>query len=269
MIDLKDTTFIITLNLESYDRLRNAYIVLNYILSNFETNIIIKEVDYENKFSRLLPLIENSNNILHIFEQIGPDNIFHKSKYVNDMFDLVKTKVVCTYDIDVILPIESYKRGQDMCLESHDLVYPFEIGMNQAMLYLPTYENISDYSKFINYDNLMSENHRMWHSTYGHVQFFKSESFRNGFMMNENFSSYSPEDIEIGTRFQVLGYNVGRFDDKIIHIEHSRGVNSSESTPCAQNNNHIWNMLRNFNKEQFLEYYSNQEYYKKRVLNNE
>ena len=61
------------------------------------------------------------------------------------MFEHVKTKVVCTYDIDVVLPIESYKKSQDMCLDLFDLVYPFEIGMNQVMTFLPSFQTLNDF----------------------------------------------------------------------------------------------------------------------------
>jgi hypothetical protein len=277
MIDLKDTTFIITLNLESVDRIRNAYVVLNYMISNFNTNIIVKEVDTHSKFeSEILSRLKINNdsnlikNIKHVFDEIPDNGIFHKSKYVNDMADMVTTEVVCTYDIDVILPEDSYIKGQEMCKGDYDMVFPFEIGDNQIMIYLDSVDNlINQQNSIVKFKNLLdiSFYNRIWKSTYGHVQFYKNESFRKGFMMNENFSSYSPEDIEIGTRFDVLGYRVGRIDNKIIHIEHSRGINSSENTPCAQSNNYIWNMLSRFNKEEMIEYYSNQEYYKNRINN--
>ena len=43
--DLKDCTFIIPIKIESTDRLRNVITVLCYLVSNFDTNIIVKEVD--------------------------------------------------------------------------------------------------------------------------------------------------------------------------------------------------------------------------------
>ena len=43
--DLKDCTFIVPIRIESNDRLRNVITVLCYIASNFDTNIIVKEVD--------------------------------------------------------------------------------------------------------------------------------------------------------------------------------------------------------------------------------
>ena len=57
--DLKDCTFIIPIKIESTDRLRNVITVLCYLVSNFDTNIIVKEVDTESRFDKdALPQIK-------------------------------------------------------------------------------------------------------------------------------------------------------------------------------------------------------------------
>ena len=43
--NLTDTTFIIPVKIESDDRLRNAITVCCFLLSKFDTNILIKEVN--------------------------------------------------------------------------------------------------------------------------------------------------------------------------------------------------------------------------------
>ena len=45
--DLKDTTFILPVKIESDDRLRNVITVCCFLLENFDTNVILKEVDKE------------------------------------------------------------------------------------------------------------------------------------------------------------------------------------------------------------------------------
>ena len=45
--NLTDTTFIIPVKIESDDRLRNAITVCCFLLSKFDTNILIKEVNSE------------------------------------------------------------------------------------------------------------------------------------------------------------------------------------------------------------------------------
>ena len=48
--NLTDTTFIIQVKIESDDRLRNAITVCCFLLSKFDTNILIKEVNSEPVF---------------------------------------------------------------------------------------------------------------------------------------------------------------------------------------------------------------------------
>jgi len=78
--DLKDVTFIIPIRIESKDRMRNVVTVLCYLLSNFETKVILKEVDRESVFKQyVLPqVIEyldgDVSNLHHIFEESDPDD---------------------------------------------------------------------------------------------------------------------------------------------------------------------------------------------------
>jgi hypothetical protein len=274
MKNLKNTTIIIPLNLESEDRIRNTYIVLSYILSNLDTNVIIKEVDDSSKFiDRVIPLLrENLNesqldNLNHIFEK-KTSNIFHKSKYINDMLSIVTTEVVCNYDIDVILPLESYIESENMCRNGYDLVYPYEHGSGQYRLTIP---KLNDFLKlprhilkFEEYVGL-SLSYDLWTSSFGHTQFFNTKSFIKNYMMNENFSSYSPEDLEISIRFEKLSCKIGRVNNKIIHFEHERFFNSMDNQESSTSNWIALGTVRDSTKEQLIDYYNNQEYYQKRI----
>lgn len=111
-IDLKEATFIVPIRIESSDRLRNIITSLCYIISNFDTNIIVKEVDKESVFARdALPQItefcEDVSCIKHIFEK-SDSPAFHRQRVLNDMIMDSTTKVVVNYDCDIILPIKSY-----------------------------------------------------------------------------------------------------------------------------------------------------------------
>ena len=74
--DLKDTTFIIPICIESEDRMRNVITSLCYILDNFDTKVILKEADSESVFQntgfflRLQSMLEDGiENLTHIFEK--------------------------------------------------------------------------------------------------------------------------------------------------------------------------------------------------------
>ena len=57
------------------------------------------------------------------------------------------------------------------------------------------------------------------------------QSYREGGMENENFRHNIPEDKERIHRFTTLGYNVGRIENWVYHLEHARGENSWLTNP--------------------------------------
>ena len=77
--NLTDTTFIIPVKIESDDRLRNAITVCCFLLSKFDTNILIKEVNSEPVFeNEALPQIKefigDASNISYYFEKESDDS---------------------------------------------------------------------------------------------------------------------------------------------------------------------------------------------------
>jgi hypothetical protein len=82
-------------------------------------------------------------------------------------------------------------------------------------------------------------------------------------MENENFVAYAPEDKERFYRFNTLGYNVGRINGYVYHLEHVRGQNSWFNNPHMQSNNNLWEKIQKMNKEELKDYYSKQDYLKK------
>ena len=110
--DLKNTTFIIPLRIDTGDRLRNVILSTSYLLHNFDTTVMIKEVDSERRFETFaLPIIErlvDTSNLVHIFEKdTRTDDAFHRTKVLNDMVMESKTDIVVNYDTDLILPISN------------------------------------------------------------------------------------------------------------------------------------------------------------------
>ena len=127
-------------------------------------------------------------------------------------------------------------------------------------------------SEFLNNDfdfSILEKKSQISSSDFGWVQFFNRSVYNEGGMENENFRGSSPEDKERFFRFTTLGYNVGRIDNWIYHLEHSRGPNSwpesVRGNPYMSQNFELWNYLQTLNKEQLKEYYSKQDYLKKYV----
>jgi hypothetical protein len=265
-IDLKEATFIIPIKIESTDRLRNVITITAFLLENFDTNIIIKEVDSTSIFeNEALPILENilevDININHIFERSN-DPSFHRQKVLNEMIMETKTELVVNYDCDVLLPLKSYETAYNMVLKDvYDVVYPYGQGQYQKQV------NATDevVSRFLETGNFLylDNNSKSYLSDFGWVQFFNRQVYIDGGMENENFVAYAPEDKERFYRFTTLGYNVGRIDDFVYHLEHVRGHNSWINNPHMRNNNDLWDKIQKMNKEQLKQYYSEQKYLKK------
>ena len=271
MIDLKNCTFIIPIRIESEDRMRNVVTVLAYLLKTFDTRVILKEVDVESVFEdQVLPQIEdflgdNINNLTHVFEK-SDDPVFYRMKILNEMIDMADTKVIANYDCDVLFKKETYVESVKMIMDGFDLVYPYGFGNYQKQVFIDD----DGVSEFINENfdfEVLDKKSRMYDAQYGHVQFVNRKSYILAGMENENFRGSSPEDKERFYRFDKMGYSVGRIDDIVYHLEHSRGSNSwpnsVQGNPYMKQNFDEWEKIQKMSENQLRSYYSNQEYLKK------
>jgi len=271
MIDLKNCTFIIPIRIESEDRMRNVVTVLAYLLKNFDTKVILKEVDVESVFEdQVLPQIEdflgdNINNLTHVFEK-SDDPVFYRMKILNEMIDMADTNVIANYDCDVLFKKETYVESVKMIMDGFDLVYPYGFGNYQKQVFIDD----DGVSEFINEDfdfEVLDKKSRIYDAQYGHVQFVNRKSYILAGMENENFRGSSPEDKERFYRFDKMGYSVGRIDDIVYHLEHSRGSNSwpnsVQGNPYMKQNFDEWEKIQKMSENQLRSYYSNQEYLKK------
>ena len=267
-IDLSQATFIIPIRIESSDRLRNVVTTTAFLMENFDTNIIIKEVDKEPVFQRdAIPLLEEIldfniwQNFNYIFEK-SDDSLFHRQRILNEMIEESDTEIVVNYDCDVILPKESYELAYKGIMDGvYDVVYPYGSGMYQKQVHA-TDVTVSSFLETGDYEflNAVSKDHT---SDFGWAQFFKRQVYIEGGMENENFKAYAPEDKERYYRFNMLGYSVGRIENYVYHLEHARGENSWFNNPHMGGNQNEWEKINGMSKEQLMQYYSEQEYRKK------
>ena len=263
-------TFLIPLKLESEDRVRNIITVLVYLLSKFDAKILVQEHDTENKFDKLvMPYLNKrfgpiSHRLNYFFdEQKSP--YFHKTKILNDLLLRSDTEVVCNYDTDVLLPETSYTLAYESIMNgSCDAVYPYGCGVYQkAVAY-----NANVFKTFLESDlniSNLDEVSTINNSTIGWCQFVRRENYINSYMMNENFHAWGPEDCEFYYRLNILGNKVGRVNDYVYHLEHSRSIDSWFSNPKWQENTMLWNWIKQQNKEKLLEYLKTQDYVRRRM----
>ena len=272
--NLKDTTFIIPIRIESEDRLRNVITVCCFLLSNFDTTVIVKEVDRQSVFIQdVLPQLkeyvgEGIKNLKHIFEESDPnDHVFYRMRYLNEMLAMCETPVVANYDCDVMMPIETYLKAQEVLIKNQaDVIYPYGEGIWQKKVYADD----ARVSEFLSNDcdfKILEKKIEMDAAHAGHVQFIRRDVYIEAGMENENFKGSAPEDKERIHRFVTLGYRVARIENFIYHIEHSRGPNSwpvsYHGNPHMMENQKLWQLLQGLDKTQLRRYYDSQKYLRK------
>ena len=266
---MMDLTFMIPCKLESADRIRNLTTVICFLLSNFDAKISVKEYDRTQNFeSTILPFLKrkfkNLDNLNYSFLEQTTD-FFHKTRVLNELLIESDTDVVCNYDTDVILPIDSINKSYEAIKNDVvDAVYPYGVGAYQkAVKYSPElFENFTT-SKMVNIDVFqLQEYSTTSSSTIGWCQFIRRKNYINSFMMNENFAAWGPEDCELFYRLNVMGNRVGRVNNYVYHLEHTRSTDSWFSNPLWQQNVQLWEWIRRQDKETLIEYYKKQDYIK-------
>ena len=277
--DLTKTTFIIPLRIETEDRMRNIVTTLIYLTRNFNTKIIVKEVDKESIYEReVLPLLEQALEpdmlacIHHIFEQ-SDEFTFHRTKILNDMLWMVDTPVVANYDSDIILPLESYINATNMISKGWvhpdaegskpvKMIYPYGFGNYQWQCHVGDNEVTNFINSGFNFE-YFNGHMRQWDAKYGFCQFFDTEEYKKLGGENENFVAYGYEDDERHFRFNLLS-SVGRIHEYVYHLEHGRTKNSWFNNPYCEDNKKLWETLKVKGKESLTKYYEEIDYIKER-----
>ena len=277
--DLTKTTFIIPLRIETEDRMRNIVTTLIYLTRNFNTKVILKEVDKESIYEReVLPLLERALEpemlacIHHIFEQ-SDEFTFHRTKILNDMLWMVDTPVVANYDSDIILPLESYINATNMIAkgwvhpdaeggEPVKVIYPYGFGDYQFQCHVGDNEVTNFINSGFNFE-YFNGHMRQWDAKYGFCQFFDTEEYKKLGGENENFVAYGYEDDERHFRFNLLS-SVGRIHEFVYHLEHGRTKNSWFNNPHCEDNKKLWETLKVKGKESLTKYYQEINYIKER-----
>ena len=223
--DLKDTTFIIPVRIDTMVRLENLLLTLNNIESNFDTNIIIVEASYYN--NGILKQLISDNVSHHFIEEKDP--IFHRTKHLNTISKTVITDIIGIWDADVILEgiqvIESIRQ-----LRNHkcDFAYPYdgkfldtsEIIRNHYLLY----KDINFLKKNMSKMNLLYSSLKEGNSL-GGAFLISTEKYKLSGLENEEFYGWGVEDGERFHRWLIWNFSVYRSKGSLFHLSHPRDIN--------------------------------------------
>ena len=263
-------SFLMPCRIESSDRLRNVISSVGYLAKNFpDCKIIIQEVDKQSVFrEKVIPHLTNlfgkyPENISHRFEE-SKEAFFHKTRILNDLLLAADTDIVFNYDVDVVYPLSSYSTAYNMISQGgYDAVYTFGCGIYQWAV---QYNDVvfRDFLKSGLDTSVLDSNSRLSPSVMGWGQMIKRQVQIDAGLWNENFISWGAEDCEFHYRIPALGYKVGRINDFVYHLDHSRTFNSHYNNPKFMDNHNLWQTIRTWDKETLVKYYSQQDYLKVR-----
>src|SRR6478609_3576301 len=238
-IDLTDTTFIIPVLYDHLDRKLNLMLTLNFLLENFNTNIIIGEQggsefksfeDYATYVQFDMP-------------------VFHRTKMINDMAKMAKTPIIVNWDCDNICAPAQVSEAVNKIRQGVDVSYPFDGTVQRAPRFC--FQEVSDTLDVFS----ISEKYCVKkHSSVGHAVVMNKKSFIKAGMENENFVSWGPEDSERYNRYNILGLNVQRVPGPMYHMDHHIGENSSTNNKFFKDNEKEFMNVATRNKTQLEQY---------------
>jgi predicted glycosyltransferase involved in capsule biosynthesis len=252
MHDLNDVTFVIPFALDSEDRLRNLKISTEYLLTHFQTNIVISEYADRSRLSLDQWSPAMTRNIRHeFFPNSNP--YFQRTRSVNLAVKTITTPYFVIYDSDVLLKTGQYLQAAALLRSRKaDMVLPFA---NQVM-WIPEQE-VNMLPRRISDTTLASLEYVLSDDSYiflGLVNFINRQSFLNAGMMNEKFRAWGFEEMELYMRLVKLGYSVLRTPGLAYHLDHYRGAGSNAEHDYYQANQQEYHRILALNPDEMRGY---------------
>lgn len=251
-IDLKDTTFIIPVRIDSMIRLENLLMSVDSIVRYFQTRILILEASsYPNE---VIPSLIKDDAVEYTF-LMDKDPVFYKTKYLNILARRVDTPLVCIWDADVILDhLQIMDAVEQLRTKAFDIAYPYDGD------FLDTSDILREhYSLHRNIDFLKKHQGKM-NSLYtvegvigavGGAVFVQTDKYRQAGMENEDFYGWGLEDGERHYRWLSFDYRIYRSDGCLFHLSHPRDQNGMfRSKTHREKAVHDINEVVNYDKDE-------------------
>lgn len=256
--DLKDTTFIVAVRLDSIARLENLILTVDCIQKSFNTNIIILEAaPYKNG---LIPSL--LKDIIYLFEEDN-DPVFHRTKYLNKMAKMVQTDIISLWDTDIILESKQILSSiQQLRSGDYDVAFPYNGDFYDTSDILRKH-----YWKHRDIEFLKQHRNKMdllyssdeFIGAVGGAVFIKTMQYLNSGMDNEKFYGWGCEDGERYYRWIEFNYKIYRSEGCLFHLSHPRDLNGMfRSSNHCHKAKHVLNEIVNYSKEEL-----NNEFLKK------
>ena len=258
--DLKDTTIIIPVRIDSIVRLENLLLTVDNLISNFDTNIIVVEASYYNN-NIIKHLLVPSVSYLFIEDK---DPIFHRTKHLNTISREIKTDILGIWDADIILDsLQIFEAVSQLRSGKYDCAYPYN------GRFLDTSEILRNYYLLHKDINFFKNNIQKMSSLYSSVKegnalggafLISNEHYRYSGSENEFFYGWGAEDGERYYRWSIFNHRIYRSEGVLFHLSHPRDHNG-----MIRSNYHEikimneYNKIRNSTKEEIIDKFHNQK----------
>jgi predicted glycosyltransferase involved in capsule biosynthesis len=223
--DLRDTTFVIPVRIDSVIRLENLLLTLDNLESYFDTNIVVIEAAYYSSgiLERLI-----GNNIVHRFVE-DRDPVFHRTRHLNTVSKEVNTAFTGIWDADVILnSTQILDAVTQLRNKTCDVSYPYDgsfldtsdIIRNHYLIHKNIHVLKNNTLKMKLMYSTVSEGNSL-----GGAFLISTEKYKLSGMENEAFYGWGLEDSERYHRWLILNYTIHRSAGVLFHLSHPRDLN--------------------------------------------
>lgn len=227
LADLSDLTILMTVCVDSVERLENVLATSQFLVDHFQTNVWVEE--YAPYCNGLLNDLLDKN--IHYTFKADDDPIFYRTKYLNQITRSVETKYVSVWDVDVLFPVNQIVKAIE-CLRNEEaaFVYPYN---RQFFDTSPILRKLflQDRNVEILEQNILKMMPMYLPSPIGGAFMANRESYLNAGLENENFYGWGMEDNERYYRWKDCGYAVEFVPGPLFHLSHGRGINSRYHNP--------------------------------------
>lgn len=221
--DLRDTTFLLLVRLDTVERLENTLISTKFLVSNFDTTVRVLEVSpYCNGLLKKLL----HRRVEYEFKE-DCDPILFRTRYLNEMIRSVKTPYVSIWDVDVIAPADQVVESIELLRSNKaDFIYPYknkvlDTSFILRKLYLKT-RRMSVLSRNI---DKMQELYSP--QPVGGAFICRLDFYLEIGLENEKFYGWGVEDGERFFRWKNSGFKIENSNGVLFHLSHPRGINST------------------------------------------
>lgn len=235
-INLRDTTFILPVFIDSTQRLENLNCILKFISDNFDTNIILVEEDE-------MAMVANTvvPGLKYIFVPRTIAGIFYRTKVINVGIRAAHTPYIAIWDTDVIVDTKN-------CYEAVGALRD-----GRALAAYPYAGDFVDVDRSYIKDGVIKARESFTKDSVGGAVFLNRDAYWVAGNECEKVIGWGHEDRERYIRMVTLGWPIMRTDGRCYHIIHSRpGVNSSNANPYDKANEKVYYRIKKMNKMELI-----------------